>query len=192
MRIHLVRHGIDHLDDRGVRRLSPQGAEQMLRSASTLSSCLPVVLMTSSLRRARESAEVVSAVLGVPASIDNRLDEIRTVLTRGSMPPRERRGTNTRARPDESWPDFVDRASSFLDEMVLSGNAEIVAITHSGIFDAIFEKVTGTSEVELLVDNAAISVWHHRADHPAGSWLLEQHNSSGHLSSTCHLNKEIR
>ena len=59
--------------------LSPRGRDQAAAAASALARALPPrrpVLVTSDLRRARDTAEAVGAALGVEAVVDPRLREI--------------------------------------------------------------------------------------------------------------------
>lgn len=171
-RLSLVRHGQDESDSTGARKLSNKGLLQAAALAQWAQHALADVdvdVVTSSLPRAQETAQVVACALDREYRVDPRLNEIEG---HGRI-PRLRRSSST---DEESWPSFVARVGSFLEDFSAVRDIEVLAITHSGVFDAIFELVTGSSNVELQVDHGALSVWRHRPHDPEGEWLLKAHN----------------
>ncbi|MFE8944816.1 histidine phosphatase family protein [Streptomyces sp. NPDC007856] len=187
MHIFLVRHGRDSRVP-GSRSLSPEGLRQACSVGARLSGQGVTELWTSSLERARATAQAISWAVGLDPVVDRRLDEIRAGAAGipDLPPPRERRRGPA---PDgvESWGEFLERVGCFLSSLcgVPDPRRRIVLVTHSGVFDAVFEILCGTgARVELAVENCAVTRWEYRPGSPAGAWLLHGHNDTAHLTNT--------
>jgi broad specificity phosphatase PhoE len=81
-RLYLVRHGQTELSARGAYSghvdvaLTDEGRRQAKGAAEKLADQRIELVVTSPLRRARESAEILGAAAGVPVRIDDRLIEV--------------------------------------------------------------------------------------------------------------------
>jgi probable phosphoglycerate mutase len=132
---------------------------------------------------------------GLVAQVDHRLDEVRpgTVDDSGLPGPRERlrdRGRRRDTHEAETWEHFLERVSAFMSELCHASapQRQIVLVTHSGVFDAMFEILCGTGQrIELAVAHAAVTHWEHRPGCSAGSWLLHSHNDTTHLPQPNHV-----
>jgi broad specificity phosphatase PhoE len=128
-------------------RLTPRGWEQARAAARGLRDLRPTRLLTSPMRRARETAEVLAGELEITPEVDDAIHELREPKEYLELPPEEqklRRWSNRMAErghdPDhappggESFNAVVGRVRRFKAE--LEGGdprAEVVAVSH-GIF----------------------------------------------------------
>ncbi|MFE3765087.1 histidine phosphatase family protein [Streptomyces sp. NPDC059104] len=192
MHIHLVRHGRD--TRQGDRKLTAQGRCQARAVADRFARHGVTDILTAAPARARETAEEISRATGTVAEIDDRLDEIRPgpIDDAGLPGPRERlreRVCGPDAGGAETWDRFLERVSAFLSELcrVSSPQRQVVLVTHSGVFDAMFEILCGTGQrVELAVAHTAVTHWQYRPGNPGGSWVLHSHNDTAHLGHPNH------
>lgn len=180
--LYLLRHGHD-VDDpragRDGRKLSEEGRLQAQSAADRLAGAAITAICTSGMRRAQETGEIVSRVLGLAWRSDTRLNEAGSVPFRQSrppLPPRQRRS------PDGSdeWSTAVRGVRQLLEELTLPSEgpeASHLWVCHSGTADAIFEIVTETrGDVELSMAHGSITHWQHRPGARDGTWLLHYHN----------------
>lgn len=201
MHIFLLRHGAD---TRGSGSgtdpdpdLTPTGHRQAAAAADWLASQPVNHLVSGNSLRAVQTAAAVAARTGLVSGTDWRLNEVdhapdrpagrpRPALPGPALPPRLR--PSTPGRPGgESWHEFVGRVASFVSELCLTSAAADghVLVTHSGVFDALLEGLTGGSaaaRVELAVSHGGITHWEYRPAEPGGPWRLHAHNSTGHLA----------
>lgn len=182
MHLYLLRHAEDRAGTRDPHRpfLSERGRRQAAAAGLWLAERQPTDLRTSTLPRARRTADAVARHTGLDVREDPRLDEIAWACdAREPLPhPREDRH---RPPPEggESWHAFMTRVAACVSELCLAASARqrIVLVTHSGFFDAVSELLCGgTGRVELSVGHAGVTHWQYRPGDPAGAWLLHQHN----------------
>lgn len=175
--------------------LTPRGGEQAALLAAWVAEAIaPDALITSSLARARDTAEAITRATGLAARADDRLREVGNARPDGSpipaaaMPLRFTgvRGSLAPARPvcdgAETWREFVVRVAGFVDEVVRAGAARVVAVTHSGVIEAITDLCFGVAaprRVELAMHNTGITHWQLRDD--PEPWLLCGHDLVPHL-----------
>lgn len=167
------------------RLLTRTGREQAASAAQWLHGQRPTELHSSSLARARQTAEIAAKVLGLTVREDPRLDEIVSEAVTGRMlpPPRERRG-HRHPPGAESWEAFMARVAMFVSDLCRDPAADrrVVLVTHSGFFDAVHELLCGGgNRMELAVAHAGTTHWQYRPGHAAGAWLLHQHNRTSPL-----------
>jgi broad specificity phosphatase PhoE len=172
-------------------RLTQRGWEQARATARGLRGLRPARLLTSPMRRARETAEVLADELGIAAEVNDAIHELREAPEYMELPPEEqrlRRWSNRMAEhghdPDHSPPGgesfnaVVGRVRRFKAE--LEGGdprAEVLAVSH-GIFlrfflvDSLLEDGFRAHDVarlwQLRTVNCGLSVFEHgERRHPA-------------------------
>lgn len=184
MDIVLIRHAHDVTAEDGDRVLSDRGCSQAHALACELARAQFDTLWCSTSTRSRQTATELEVALGLTALIDARIDEIRNRLPDASEvpPPRERTAPARRTGVEE-WPDFLHRVACFVGEICLGDEGRHAVVTHSGVFDAVHELLTGSERrVEMDVGHTGITTWTHRKGSPAGTWILRRHNDQTHLS----------
>jgi broad specificity phosphatase PhoE len=146
-----VRHGESVWNDLGLIQgqasapgLSPTGWQQAEQTALWLRRLSADLLLSSDLARARETADVVSGVLGVPVRVDARLRERHLGVLQGlpvaAVDPLLYGVANGRvADPDvapaggETFRQFDWRVRSVLRDLIHSmGDATVLLVTHGG------------------------------------------------------------
>ncbi|CAM5587084.1 histidine phosphatase family protein (plasmid) [Streptomyces viridifaciens] len=188
MELLVIRHAHDLHERSGDRRLSPAGRSQAIALAKSLADAGVTELWSSTSTRAVQTASEIASTIRLQLRTDPRLDEIRTARPDDPdvPPPRERAAGRTFAYGTEDWTAFLTRVSAFVSELLPARHAHhrAAAVTHSGVFDAIHEALTGAGRrIELEVAHTGVSVWRHRPGSPAGAWLLRCHNDTGHLAT---------
>jgi broad specificity phosphatase PhoE len=154
MRVLFVRHGesvsnsaIDRvgLPEEHGDRLTELGREQSRAAARGLRNAGAARLLSSSMRRARETAEILAPELGLEVEVDRDLVELRESEGFGDLAPDEqaRRRWSTwmsgRADPGyapagaESFADVVGRVRQVKARLEADRRSPVVAVTH-GIF----------------------------------------------------------
>ncbi|RZU45737.1 broad specificity phosphatase PhoE [Streptomyces sp. BK022] len=182
----LIRHAHDDRVGPHARRLSALGRAQCAALAKTLIGSRVDELWTSPRSRAVETAREISRTLRLPLRTDPRIEEIRTARPEDPdvLPPRERVGV-TLADGTEDWNAFLDRVSAFVSERCLGSHDDrtVAVVTHSGVFDAVHEVLTGSGRrIELEIAHTGFTTWRHRPGSSAGTWLLRRHNDVAHLA----------
>lgn len=138
--------------------LTPRGREQAARAGVWLRKRPPVLVLSSPLGRARETADIVAAAAGLPAVTDlDDLTEIDTGLFTGLTiaQARERHTETYRDFQQASW-DAVpgaetsdvlyDRAHRVWEHLLLhfrAGRTSILCVTHSGFLQWIVRATLG-------------------------------------------------
>lgn len=210
----IVRHGLAYCNVAGVVGgprscvgLTDHGRAQVALLAERLRKDavggLPVTAVHASpRRRARETAEVVAAALGVPAQYDDQFrepcmgshaDGRRWVDLRAALSLSNFEFPDVRlAGGGESWTEYLVRvtgalravlASSVGRRVVVVGHAETVIAAYHLFLQCPPERPL---PIDFVSDNAAITVW--RTNNANGSsgmsprWRLVSHNDTGHLA----------
>jgi broad specificity phosphatase PhoE len=156
--VRLVRHGhaaagfsADH--DPGLDELGRSQAQAM---ATTIGPVGPLPIVTSPLRRTRETAAVLEAAWGRPATVDARVAEIPS-------PTRDlaERGAWLRAAMAGTWADLGPGYEAWRDDLVaaVSGHErDTVVVTHFVAINAVVGSVRGDDRVMAVrIDNCSIT-----------------------------------
>ncbi|MCU1483767.1 MAG: histidine phosphatase family protein [Actinomycetia bacterium] len=184
---------------KGCKGLSDLGREQvaLLRDRWRRTGQRADVLLSSTLPRAVESAELLSEVLGVPVEQDEGLCEIAPGECDGmSWADFDHlfRGEDYRWSPHtamaeggEAWVDFMARVSRTLAGIVERHEGKvIVAAVHGGVIDGSMVHFLGLPNDAgnvLATTNSSVTEWSH-GEHPwapAGGWRLLRFNDAAHL-----------
>ncbi|MFP6809217.1 MAG: histidine phosphatase family protein [Pseudomonadales bacterium] len=145
--IYMVRHGqasasfTDDLDP----GLDELGRSQASKAAQQLINNLPLVVLSSPLKRAQETAEALSSLCNLPISIENRVAEVPSPGL--SL---DERGPWLSAVMQGRWPDQSDDLKSWQQNMVsclLDLEEDTVIFTHFVAINAIVTAAEGLDNV---------------------------------------------
>ena len=207
--LYLIRHGqaINVVQKTsGDPGLSPLGVKQAERLRDRLAASGEIatdVLITSTMLRAKQTAEIIAPALGLPIIFDDEVQEQRPgeALNMSEEEFREKFGPVEfeqkpyfRLAPGaESWVEFSLRASTALQRITREHDGKtIVIICHGGIIDASFLFFLGLSSLQfpqVLFDthNTSITHWYKEANdwveqlNLPVSWILDYYNDTMHL-----------
>jgi len=172
----LVRHGVTQYNTDRIFMghdpvpLSPTGRHQVERLAERLSGMPPTRMVSSDILRTRESAEILSARLGLPFETSAELREVDVGRAKGL----------TYRDAAEHWPDVfdpsgeesfpggesfaevADRATAYLRSAVLDDPGRVLGVTHGGVVRGVAARLLGLplrSVAGFLIDNASLSIF---------------------------------
>lgn len=165
-RLLVLRHGITEHNAAGIwqghldTELSMLGRDQALAAGEALAAYRPVLLVTSDLRRAAQTAEALASRIGVPARHDERLREIHVGQWQGlsSADVDERhpdvgsaiaRGEDLRRGIDgETVAEVVERARAAVVELIeaLADGDTAVVVTHGVTARALVADLVGMDQ----------------------------------------------
>jgi probable phosphoglycerate mutase len=218
MHFYLVRHGQsfvnlpDNLEaiNNPDEPLTPLGEQQAEAVAQWIADNIDADhLYASTVSRARQTAEAISATTGLPIVFDDRLREIGTNGPDGRAIPNDQLpkyhenvwGTlypyDPVAEKGENWMQFRTRIGSFIESMlkehnhVPPQNAEelaaqsIIAVCHGGVIEAFFEYVFAKgpwSEVAVMTSNTGIVHFRYQPRENRPDWILYYQNRLSHLT----------
>jgi probable phosphoglycerate mutase len=184
---------------KGCKGLSDLGRDQvaLLRDRWRRTGQAADVLLSSTLPRAVESAQILADVLGVPVEQDEGLCEIAPGECDGmswSEFDHLFRGEDYRWSPHtamaeggEAWVEFMARVSRTLAGIVERHVGKvIVAAVHGGVIDGSMVHFLGLPDDAgnvLATTNSSVTEWSH-GEHPwapAGGWRLLRFNDAAHL-----------
>jgi uncharacterized phosphatase len=200
MRLILVRHAESRsnadptavaLPEREGDRLTPRGWRQAERLAASLRGLEVAEMLTSPMRRARETASAIETALGVTAEVNDLIHELRESEGFGDLSPEEQKlrrwsewmvanGEDPDYSHDgaESFNQVVGRVRRFQEQLAAGdGSRLVLAVTH-GIFSRFFLAESllgdgfGAADVarlwQLRTVNCGVSVFEHgESRHPA-------------------------
>ena len=195
-RLLLVRHGesewnaVRRLQGQADIGLSPKGEAQALALAPTLAQLAPDLVITSDLRRARHTAEL----LGYPqARAEPGLREVDvgdwTGLEIGQIMADQaedyrgwRAGTHT-PPGGEDWADFAQRTAA-TTRAALATTERLLVVCHGGVIRALLQTLLGLSPKRIIpVGPASLTILankHHESDmrlevfnHTPGQLILD-------------------
>jgi len=203
----LTRHGEAHCNvarvaggDRACTGLTQRGRHQVGLLASRLQAEEPCdVLYATSRRRTQESAEILSATLGLPVNIEPGLsgphhgeadgqlwDEIKVAF--GGPPQSD--PDRPYAPGSETWNQYLARASAALEGIVQRHQGQRVLIAgHGETTDAAAMLFLGLTpgfctRVGFETGHAALTRWHMQRNQLGQElWILAAHNDARHLDS---------
>src|SRR5437660_5267034 len=202
--LYLIRHG-EALG--AVKRiigntpLSPFGITQAERLRDRLAATGEIaadVLISSTFKRARQTAEIIAPALDLPIIFDDEVQELRDGVAEG-MQVEEYRAkygeVNFRETPfrqvapaGENWGQFVLRVSTALDRIIRANEGKtIVIVCHGGVIGVSFLYFLGTGSFQYPqagfdTDNTSLTHWARRLfnGRPA-RWRLKCYNDDMHL-----------
>ena len=207
--LYLIRHGqaINVVQKTsGDPGLSPLGVKQAERLRDRLAASGEIdadIVISSTMLRAKQTAEIIAPALGLPIIFDDEVQEQRPgeALNMSEEEFREKFGPVEfeqkpyfRLAPGaESWVEFSLRASTALQRITREHDGKtIVIICHGGIIDASFLFFLGLSSLQfpqVLFDthNTSITHWYKEANdwveqlNLPVSWILDYYNDTMHL-----------
>lgn len=159
-RVHLVRHGRatagwDVDPDPGLDEL---GVRQAVAAATTLAEGSPAALVSSPLRRCRETAAPLAELWGAPVTIEPRVAEIPSPE---GIPMGERVDW-LRAAMQGTWAELGQRYTTFRDDIVTALTTleqPTVVFSHFVAINAVIGAALGDDRLVIRsLDNASITV----------------------------------
>ncbi len=185
----------------GDTALSPLGMLQAERLRDRLRATGEItadVLISSTFKRARQTAEIIAPALELPIVFNDEVQELRDGVGEG-MHIQEYRAkygeVNFRETPfrqvapaGENWGQFVLRVSTALDRFIHKYNGKtIVIVCHGGVIGASFLYFLGIGSLQYPqagfdTSNTSITHWARRSisGRPA-RWRLKCYNDDMHL-----------
>ena len=205
--LYLIRHGQAISAVEGTMentRLSPLGIKQAERLRDRLAATQEIradILISSTMNRARHTAEIIAPALGLPITFDEEVEEWRDGDYQ-AMTQRERQSKfkhvpitewpYIRIAPGaETWAEFNLRMGTALNRITQEhAGKTIVIVCHGGIIDGSFQLFFGLSTLQFPralmggTRNTSITHWSNDSseeyDIPP-TWFLEQYNDAMHL-----------
>jgi probable phosphoglycerate mutase len=202
--LYLIRHGeaLGAVHDLiGNTALSSFGILQAERLRDRLAATGEIaadVLISSTLKRARQTAEIIAPALGLPILFDDEVQELRDGAAEG-MHVEEYRATfgevNFRETPfrqvapdGENWGQFVLRVTTALDRIIRQHEGKtIVIVCHGGVIGVSFLYFFGIGSLQYPqagfdTDNTSITHWARRSvSGRSARWRLICYNDDMHL-----------
>ena len=202
--LYLIRHGeaLGAVHDIiGNTDLSPLGILQAERLRDRLAATGEIdadVLISSTFKRARQTAEIITPALGLPILLDDEVQELRDGVGGGIHVDEYRakfgevnfRETPFRqVAPDgENWGQFVLRVATALDRIIHEYDGKtIVIVCHGGVIGVSFLYFIGAGSLQYPqagfdTDNTSITHWARRsASGRSARWRLKCYNDDMHL-----------
>lgn len=208
MHLYLIRHGQSYVNlstwtngntDEGLTDLGQRQAHAL---AAWLPKVLPTfdVLYASTMRRARETAEVLAAAYDQPIRPDHRLREVGNNRFDHTPWPDEALPNQFAdywgsARPfapiakdaaqGETFMHFRTRVGLFIEEVVERHRSQVVvAVCHGGVVESVFDHIFNIGpwrRCEVWDHNTAVTYFEY-VEHPnRETWRLHYHNRIDHL-----------
>lgn len=202
--LYLIRHGdaaptsTNPLED---PRLTPLGVAQVERLRERLAATGEIradMLISSTMLRARQTAEIIAPALGLPVLYDDEVQEWRfpedetlnvdEYVEYFKSIPQDQKPFFQIMPGAESWVQFMLRASVALNRLTQRYEGRtIVVVCHGGVIDASFHLFLHLSTLHLApasfdTHNASLTHWYRttREIYPM-SWALESYNDIMHL-----------
>jgi probable phosphoglycerate mutase len=206
--LYLVRHGqaIVNVEPiiggmRGDRGLTALGVEQARRLRDRLAATREIeadVLITSSLPRARQTAEILAPALGLPVLLDDEVQELRVGDEGDDLTLEEYKRrfgwVDLEADPfrtvdphGESWATFMLRVAKALTRITREhAGKTIVVVCHGGVIDGSFLHFFGMNGLAVppagfYTQNTSITYWRRMPHHGRMRWILTRYNDDAHL-----------
>jgi len=210
MHLYLIRHGQSHINlaewesgntDEGLTEL---GNKQAAALAGWMPECLPEVdvLLTSTMRRALETAELLAEAYGQPLQFDDRLREIgNNRWDHSAWPnddlPRDYADYWASERPFSPVTPFIENGETFIHfrtrvGLVIEDLVEeyrddcVIAICHGGVIEAAFDHIFNIGpwrRCEIWNHNTGITYFEYVAHPNRETWRLHYNNRFSHLES---------
>ncbi|WP_052887499.1 histidine phosphatase family protein [Thermogemmatispora carboxidivorans] len=202
--LYLIRHAeaLNAVQRRfGDLDLTPRGIRQAerLRDRLATGEIAADVLISSTLRRAHQTAEIIAPALGLPVILDDEVQEMREgqasglseeeFVARFGLPNFEENPFQPGAPEGESWPEFMLRVGRALQRITHEyAGKTIVVVCHGGVIDGSFIYFFGLSSfslpsVRFYTENTSITHWYHGTSflQERACWHLRSYNDTCHL-----------
>lgn len=201
--LYLVRHG-DYVEDRLNGQgpimdlgLSPKGraqAEALRSRLATSGEIRPDVFLSSTERRALETADLIAEAVGQPVIHDRDLEEWRrdggtldgdAFMAQWRSLTERRRPFHRYAQGCETGLEFSTRVLAALDRIVtLHAGKTVMLMTHGGVIQLAFQFFFGYGDAAFrraypAAGHASITLW--RKEAGSERWALEFANDRHHL-----------
>jgi broad specificity phosphatase PhoE len=195
----IVRHAEAAGTDGHDPPLTARGRDQAHRLAARLTAARADRLSSSTLRRASETAEIISEAVQLPILLDPRLREVGTCWPDGTpttdgwpkpgdFVPRELPDARVR-EGGESWGHFRRRIRLAVDDLLdtrdtAAMTTTIIVVCHGGVLDALFESITSAVSpcpLELALAHTGLSHLEFRPGQRVSPWIWHRHNDVTHL-----------
>src|SRR5215469_2271055 len=206
-RLYLIRHGQAHSNvkpygvvagmqgDDGLTPLGRTQAERLRDRLTATGEITADILISSTLPRARQTAEIIAPALGLPIIFDDdvqeqsvgdldgmRWDEVESRIADNRQEPFKPFGPG-----GENWGQFVLRVGTALDRILHEHDGKtIVIVCHGGVIDASFLVFFGINTLVPPVTafhtrNTSITLWEqHGVDEYSQRWGLTGYNDCLH------------
>lgn len=205
-RLYLIRHGQAYSNVRlgavagmrGDEGLTPLGRRQAERLRDRLAATGEIqadVLISSTLPRARQTAEIIAPALGLAIHYDDDVQE-QSVGDFDGLPWKEVESQIPDSRKEpyqpfgpngENWGQFVLRVGTTLNRILHEHEGKtVVVVCHGGVIDASFLVFFGMNTLTppstaFYTRNTSITVWEHReVDGYSRRWRLAGYNDDLH------------
>ncbi|RAQ96453.1 histidine phosphatase family protein [Thermogemmatispora tikiterensis] len=193
--LNAVQHRFGDLD------LTPRGIRQAerLRDRLATGEIAADVLISSTLRRAYQTAEIIAPALGLPIIPDDEVQEMREgqaaglseeeFVARFGSPNFEQNLFQPVAPEGESWPEFMLRVGRALQRITHEyAGKTIVVVCHGGVIDGSFIYFFGLSSFSIpsvlfRTENTSITHWYYGTSFSRkhACWHLLSYNDTYHL-----------
>lgn len=189
------------LPDSGLSGLGRKQAERLRDRLVSTGEIKPDVLISSTLRRARETAEILAPAFALPVIDDDEVQELNLgdvegltvaeVEERFGVFSHDREPFRRLGSTGESWGQFTFRACHALDRLAQCHVGKtIIVVTHGRVIECSFLYFLGMNAFKQLpivldIKNTSITHWH--LDHFPGyghdgpQWCLHTYNDYAHL-----------
>lgn len=185
MKIHLIRHGetdwnkLRKFQGRADVPLNAQGELQAKWVAERYLGSNIDAIYTSPLIRAYKTANEISKTTGIKMNIISALSEIDV----GDWQGKTWEEAQNLPSSGESVDAFFARAASAINEVIESGKAEVVVVTHGGTLRMILTYLLGLS-IEDREHFKPSNVGVYIVEKTGGSWKLLVNNDVSHVPPT--------
>jgi probable phosphoglycerate mutase len=201
--LYLIRHGesipqvSDVLCDEGLTPLGVCQAERLRDRLAVSRELEADVLISSTLVRARQTAEIIAPALQLPILYDDELQEIRLGEAEG-LPYEEFKNKygerdfmhdpfNSVVPGAENWGQFVLRVGTALDRITRQyAGKTIVLVCHGGVIDCSFLYFFNMGTLFLpnahfFTQNTSLTYWRRRYNEGKSRWRLVRYNDDFHV-----------
>lgn len=180
--------------DTGLTELGIRQAEALRTRLEETGELKPNIFLTSSLPRARQTAELIAPAVGLQPTLDDDLQEFRTGPDADGLALEEYKARFgwlnfeedpfTETDPGaESWALFQLRVARTLTRIVREHKGKVIlCVTHGGVVDGSFGYFFGLNphippRVRLHTENTSVTRWQHSEER----WRLVYYNDAHHL-----------
>ncbi len=208
MRIYIVRHGETQSNAEKIRQssegyLSNDGIQEARAAASRLSSLKIDSIFTSSYPRAKQTADIISALgKGLQVQVSDYLTEVKLpseIVGKPVDDPKSKKilswlkghiSPKARYSDEETYTEYVSRARAVLDHIEHTGFENTVVVTHHRFIhilvavvmlgDALSPELFARIRDHIYISNTGITVIQKNEDKD-GAWHILTLNEHSHL-----------